>query len=105
MKRHNSKTKAARCKAPTPPFNSALAALAAGFRGTLAVFGEVAAAAPVLTRTALIHVAVLGLLLLTAAMPVVAVLVALLAGLDVLFVASALIGHVDFSVGWDSSSG
>jgi hypothetical protein len=85
--------------------NSALAALAAGFRGTLAVFGEVAAAAPMLARAPLTHVAVVGLLLPAAAMLLVAVLVALLAGLDVLFVGSALIGHIEFSVGSDFSSG
>jgi hypothetical protein len=58
-----------------------------------------------LTGTPLIHVAVLSLLLPAAAMLIVAILVALLAGLDVLFVASALIGHIEFSVGSDSSSG
>jgi hypothetical protein len=81
--------------------NSSLAALAAGFRGALAVFGEVAAAAPMLAGILLAHVAVLGLLLSAPAMLVVAVLVALLAGLDVLFVGSALIGHMEFSVAWD----
>ncbi|CDX59090.1 exported hypothetical protein [Mesorhizobium plurifarium] len=81
--------------------SSALATLATGFRGTLAVFGEVAAAAPMLARAPLTHVAVLGPLLSTAAMLLVAVLVALLAGLDVLFVGSALIGHIEFSVGSD----
>jgi hypothetical protein len=90
--------------------NSTLAALAAGFRRTLAVFGEVAAATPVPACAPLTHVAVLGLLLPAAAMlptimSVVAVLVALLAGHDVLFVGSALIGHIEFSVGSDFSSG
>ncbi|WP_210212465.1 hypothetical protein, partial [Mesorhizobium sp. M2A.F.Ca.ET.042.01.1.1] len=51
------------------------------------------------------HIAVLGLLLSAAAALIVAVLVALLAGLDVLFVGSALIGHIQFSVGSDCSSG
>jgi hypothetical protein len=85
--------------------NSALAALPACFRGALTVLGEVAAAAPVLARAPLTHVAVLGLLLSAAAMLILAVLVALLAGLDVLFVGSALIGHIQFSVGSDFSSG
>lgn len=85
--------------------NSALAALAACFRGALAVFGEVAAAAPVLARAPLTHIAVLGLLLSAAAALIVAVLVALLAGLDVLFVGSALIGHIEFSVGSDFLQG
>jgi hypothetical protein len=85
--------------------NSALAALPACFRGALTVLGEVAAAAPVLARAPLTHVAVLGLLLSAAAMLILAVLVALLASLDVLFVGSALIGHIEFSVGSDFSSG
>jgi hypothetical protein len=57
-----------------------------------------------LARAPLTHVAVLGLLLPAAAMLVAAVLVALLAGLDVLFVGSALIGHIELSAGSDSSS-
>jgi hypothetical protein len=77
---------------------STLAALAACFRCTLAVFGKVAAAASMLARAPLTHAAVLGLLLAGAAMLVLAVLVALLASLDVLFVGSALIGHIEFSV-------
>lgn len=85
--------------------NSALAALATCFRGALTVFGKVTAAAPVLARAPLTHIAVLGLLLSAAATLIVAVLVALLAGLDVLFVGSALIGHIQFSVGSDVSSG
>jgi hypothetical protein len=65
-----------------------LAALAAGFGGAFAVLGEIAAAA---AMTALLAVvAILGLLLPIA---VVGVLAALLAGLDMLFVGSALVGH------------
>jgi hypothetical protein len=82
-----------------------LAALAAGFRCTLAVFSEVAAAASMPAGAPLTHVAVLGLLLAAAAMLVFTVLVAVLAGLDVLFVGSALIGHFELSVGSDFSSG
>ncbi|UCI10338.1 hypothetical protein [Mesorhizobium sp. B1-1-8] len=56
----------------------------------MTVLGEVAAAAPVL---ALVHI--FSLLLATAAtLILITVLVALLAGFDMLFVASALIGHV-----------
>lgn len=53
-----------------------LAALAAGLRGTLTAFGEVATPTPLLT-----HVAVFSLLLLVTLTLVIAVLVALLAGL------------------------
>lgn len=81
--------------------NSALTAFAACLGGALGVFGEVAAATSMLAGAALTHVAVLGLLLPAAAMLVFAVLVALLAGLDVLFVGSALIGHIEFSVDSD----
>ncbi|MBZ9819149.1 hypothetical protein [Mesorhizobium sp. CA4] len=58
-----------------------------------------------LARALLTHIPVLGLLLSAAAMLVVTVLVALLAGFDVLFVGSALVGHIEFSVGSDFSLG
>jgi hypothetical protein len=70
-----------------------LATLAAGFGSPFAVLGEIAAAA---AMAALLSVLTLFGLLLTGT--VLVVLVALLAGLDVLFVGSALVGHVSSPV-------